>query len=225
MRPSPANLDGPENAWVGDLQDDGRVDILTGEMGTSDGFGDSGSNIRVFRSNGIQGDSWSSTELASNVGVSARLNPVDIDGDGDLDFTADGNAEDHIYLWKNESTSRQASAPSATVSSPASLAQVDIGIAVSVSAQVTAADASISEVRFYANTVLVGQDNNGSDGWSVLWTPLSVGAVDLHVVAIDQDGDVARSEVVSVNASNTSTGVSGLPRNRKWIGVVPESRR
>ncbi len=35
--------------------------------------------------------------------VSARINPVDIDGDGDgdVDFTADGNAENHIYLWVN----------------------------------------------------------------------------------------------------------------------------
>jgi hypothetical protein len=25
-----------------------------------------------------------------------------VDADGDLDFVADGNAEDHIYLWRQE---------------------------------------------------------------------------------------------------------------------------
>ncbi len=57
-----ADLDGPENIWAGDLDDDGDTEI-----------------------------------------VSARINPVDIDGDGDgdVDFTADGNAENHIYLWVN----------------------------------------------------------------------------------------------------------------------------
>jgi cysteine-rich repeat protein len=44
---------------------------------------------------------WEPVPMAGNVGVSARILPVDIDGDGDTDFTADGNAEDHIYLWTN----------------------------------------------------------------------------------------------------------------------------
>jgi len=42
--------------------------------------------------------------VADNVGVSARIHPVDIDEDGDIDFVADGNAEDHIYLWRNQAS-------------------------------------------------------------------------------------------------------------------------
>ncbi len=216
-----SNLDGPENAWVGDLQGDGRTDIMTGEMGTSNGFGDSGSNILVYRSNGIDGASFSRSELATNVGVSARLNPIDIDGDGDVDFTADGNAEDHIYLWKNQSPSRMSSAPSVAIASPSSQAQVDVGVPATINANVTVADAAVASVRFYANTFLVGQDNNGSDGWSASWTPSAPGSVELHVVAIDEDGDVAQSGVVSVTARNTSTGVAESDAIVRALSVFP----
>jgi len=94
------NQDGPENIWAGDLNGDGFTDVMTGEMkqGTT---GDSNSNIKVFISQNTAGTSWEEKILANNVGISARLFAVDIDNDGDWDFTADGNAEDHIYLWKN----------------------------------------------------------------------------------------------------------------------------
>ena len=96
-----AGLDGPENAWAGDLDADGDVDIMTGEMGTSTGFFDNDSNLLVYENVSGDGLTWNEVVVAENVGVSARITPVDFDADGDIDFTADGNAEDHIYLWIN----------------------------------------------------------------------------------------------------------------------------
>lgn len=97
-----SSLDGPENIWAGDLNHDGLTDVVTGEMGTSTGFNDDDSNLLVFEGLNAAGTSWTMHPVAENVGVSARINPVDVDGDGDIDFTADGNAEDHIYLWLNK---------------------------------------------------------------------------------------------------------------------------
>jgi hypothetical protein len=97
-----SSLDGPENIWAGDLNHDGKTDIVTGEMGTSTGFNDNDSNLLVFEGLNPAGTSWTRHPIAENVGVSARINPVDVDGDGDIDFTADGNAENHIYLWLNQ---------------------------------------------------------------------------------------------------------------------------
>ena len=96
------DLDGPENIWAGDLDTDGNTEIVTAEMGTSTGWNDNDSNFIVFEGLDAKGLGWKQHIVVKNVGVSARINPVDIDGDGDVDFTADGNAEDHIYLWENQ---------------------------------------------------------------------------------------------------------------------------
>ena len=93
-------LDGPENLWAGDLDGDGLTDIVSGEMGTSTGFHDADSNLFLMRGKNSQGTAWERRQLACNVEVSARLRATDINRDGGTDFTADGNAEDHIYLWR-----------------------------------------------------------------------------------------------------------------------------
>ncbi len=92
-------LDGPENIWAGDLNGDGFTDIVSGEMGTSTGYNDSDSNLFVLYGRDSLGTKWDYRQLACAVGVSARIKPSDIDRDGGIDFAADGNAEDHIYLW------------------------------------------------------------------------------------------------------------------------------
>lgn len=93
-------LDGPENIWAGDLDRDGFTDIVSGEMGTSTGFDDSDSNLFVMQGRNTEGSAWERRELACAVGVSARIQATDMDRDGGTDFVADGNAEDHIYLWR-----------------------------------------------------------------------------------------------------------------------------
>ncbi|MGB5160383.1 MAG: VCBS repeat-containing protein [Thermoanaerobaculia bacterium] len=96
------HLDGPENLWAGDLDGDGLTDIVSGEMGTSTGFDDSDSNLFALFGRNADGTLWERRDLSWSVGVSARIRPTDVDADGDLDFVADGNAEDHIYLWRQE---------------------------------------------------------------------------------------------------------------------------
>jgi hypothetical protein len=94
------DFDGPENLWVGDVEEDGLTDLMSGEMGTSSGFGDSDSNLFVFFGRDSDGNVWERRDVGWGIGVSARIRPID--SDGALDFTADGNAEDHIYLWRAE---------------------------------------------------------------------------------------------------------------------------
>ncbi len=93
-------LDGPENIWAGDLDGDGLTDIVSGEMGTSTGFDDADSNLFVMYGRSADGLAWERRDLGWAVGVSARIQPADMESDGSIDFVADGNAEDHIYLWR-----------------------------------------------------------------------------------------------------------------------------
>ncbi len=96
-----SGLDGPESLWAGDFDGDNDVDLITAELSGSNGFNDSDSTVLLFERIGA---GWIRRDVATGVGVSARMNAVDIDFDGDVDFTADGNAEDHIYLWVNDSS-------------------------------------------------------------------------------------------------------------------------
>ncbi|MDH3627478.1 MAG: DUF4215 domain-containing protein, partial [Acidobacteriota bacterium] len=77
--------------------------LCASDCGSCDALGVCGDGILQEGSPLPPGQDWLSVTLAENVGVSARILGVDIDGDGDTDFTADGNSEDHIYLWENES--------------------------------------------------------------------------------------------------------------------------
>ena len=79
------SLDGPENIWAGDLDGDGVTDIVSGEMGTSTGWDDSDSNLFVLYGRESPSLSWERRDQGWSVGVSARINPADFDGDGDVD--------------------------------------------------------------------------------------------------------------------------------------------
>jgi hypothetical protein len=60
---------------------------------------DAYNNFTVFEGLDAGGSNWQVHLIEKNVGVSPRLNLMDIDADGDVDLTADGNAEERIYLW------------------------------------------------------------------------------------------------------------------------------
>ena len=96
------NLDAPESLWAGDLDADGDIDLVTAELGlTAASVGGTAGPHSTFLVLEQQPTDWVKRVIATNVGASARVQPLDFDGDGDIDFTADGNAEDHIVLWNN----------------------------------------------------------------------------------------------------------------------------
>ena len=94
-----AVLDHPENMVVADLDADGDYEVITGEM-----KGENNSTFIVFENDTVKDDKqWKKNIVSSSHGVCARMNVLDIDGDGDSDIVCDGNSQSHIYVWINES--------------------------------------------------------------------------------------------------------------------------
>ena len=89
----------PENVVVLDLDGDGDYEVVTGEM-----KGETDSTFLVFENPDPKHDrTWTKHVIDQSHGISARMNTMDIDGDGDQDFVCDGNAQSHIYVWINKS--------------------------------------------------------------------------------------------------------------------------
>ncbi|MFC1558284.1 FG-GAP repeat domain-containing protein [candidate division KSB1 bacterium] len=90
----------PENVVVMDIDFDGDYEIVTGEM-----KGEDDSSFLVFENDDVRNDqTWKKHVIDQSHGISARMNTMDFDGDGDMDIVCDGNAQSHIYVWVNKST-------------------------------------------------------------------------------------------------------------------------
>ena len=92
----------PENIVVLDIDFDGDYEIITGEM-----KGGKDSSFLIFENDDVRNDrTWKKHVIDRSHGISARMNTMDFDGDGDQDIVCDGNAQSHIYVWINKSTRR-----------------------------------------------------------------------------------------------------------------------
>ena len=67
------------------------------------------------------------------------------------------------------------------------------GHSVDLIATATDGDGTVTQVAFFANGQQIGLDTNGSDGWSLRYTPPAAGMYELHAQATDNDGKVTRT--------------------------------
>ncbi|MHC4403948.1 MAG: FG-GAP repeat domain-containing protein [Planctomycetota bacterium] len=88
----------PEDVVVLDLDLDGDYAVVTGEMKA-----ETDSTFVVLENADPTNDrTWKKHVVDQSHGISARMNTMDIDGDGDQDIVCDGNAQSHIYVWINK---------------------------------------------------------------------------------------------------------------------------
>ncbi len=96
--------------------------------------------------------------------------------------------------------------PAVSITSPASGASFTAPANVTISANASDSDGTVSSVAFYANGALIGTDT--SSPYSVAWSNVAAGSYSLTAVATDNAGAKTTSSAVSVTVT-TSGGTGG----------------
>jgi RHS repeat-associated protein len=100
--------------------------------------------------------------------------------------------------------------PTVSITSPANAANFTAPANITITANATDSDGSISRVDFYQGTTLIGSDT--ASPYSMSWNNVAVGTYSLTARATDNAGATTTSTIVnvSVTPSGTCTGPSGL---------------
>ena len=95
-------------------------------------------------------------------------------------------------------------APSVAVSAPAAGAVVTLGLPVTLEANATDQDGSVTAVHFFVDGVEVGQD--ATTPYAVQWTPASLGTRSLQARATDDDAAYTMSSATTVLVQGAGSG-------------------
>jgi hypothetical protein len=101
-------------------------------------------------------------------------------------------------------------APAVSIASPANNATFTAPANITITANATDSDGTISKVEFFQGSTKLGEDTSGGDGWSYPWNNVSTGSYSLTARATDNAGAVTTSSpvVISVQSANTPPVVS-----------------
>jgi hypothetical protein len=67
-----------------------------------------------------------------------------------------------------------------------------------IEAEAGDADGAVVKVAFFANNVMIGEDTDASDGWSLPWWSHAVGTYVLTAEATDDNGVTVRSRPIKI---------------------------
>jgi beta-galactosidase len=91
--------------------------------------------------------------------------------------------------------------PAVGISSPGNGATFTAPVNISITATATDADGTIAKVEFFDGATKLGEDTNGSDGWSLFWPNVPVGTHTLTARATDNVAATATSSTVSITVN------------------------
>jgi hypothetical protein len=175
-----------------------------------------GKRMRLFLNGAEVGSMTKTGSLARGSGVPVHMgrNP---DGSG---YMRGGIDDVRIYssaLTRSEITSVISSAgspptnqpPTVSLSGPADGARFAAGTPITVSATADDADGTVSRVRFYDGSALIGTDT--SSPYRVSWSGITVGSHSLRAVATDNRGTAATSATHTVTVTTSTPPSSNRP--------------
>ena len=123
-----------------------------------------------------------------------------LDSDGTLyaaapgTVIANGGLSGRLYAFKF--TANQA--PAVSISSPTDHSVFDAGTSLMIQAQASDADGTVQKVEFLADGNKLGEDNDGSNGFSFLWNNIPAADHDLTARAVDNYGIKTSSAAVRI---------------------------
>lgn len=91
-----------------------------------------------------------------------------------------------LYEYQRKQRTCAGIAPSIAVSSPANGAALEEGEEVTIEASLLGGEEDVRRVVFYVNGNRIGQDTDGSDGWSYTWASETPG--NFRIAAVAEDG-------------------------------------
>ncbi|WP_439882594.1 DUF4082 domain-containing protein [Pontibacter sp. MBLB2868] len=92
-------------------------------------------------------------------------------------------------------------APTVAITSPTNNSTFEAPGTITLVASVTDTDGAVASVEFYQGAVKLGQDTDGSNGWSFTWNNVDAGLYEITARATDNYGSVTISESVSISVA------------------------
>ena len=168
----------------------------TAQIKAADADGEIFNQVIIYDQNHNIVNTWSIS--TNTVDVSINLNTVD----GDYYYVkvkqADGNEAISSPIWISGGATNQS--PACSIKSPANGATFTALDNITIDADATDADGSISKVEFYQGTTKLGEDLTSP--YSFSWNSVTAGSYNLTVKAIDNRGAVKTSPEVSITVTN-----------------------
>ncbi|EHQ02602.1 hypothetical protein Gilli_1964 [Gillisia limnaea DSM 15749] len=89
-------------------------------------------------------------------------------------------------------------APAVAITAPLNNASFTSPAAITITATATDSDGTVSKVEFFNGTIKLGEDLDGSDGWSFAWNNVATGNYALTAKATDDKSAETTSETINI---------------------------
>ena len=144
-----------------------------------------------------------------NWGVTDNSVPLTIGGSstGGTAQCFDGKLDD-VRIWESVLSPADIQAltinapPAVNITAPAADYVFNSPTNVTITANASDSDGSVTQVAFYENGIPLGTDTNGADGWSWLWNSPAPGQYAITAVATDNEGAQTTSAAVNITVND-----------------------
>ncbi len=128
------------------------------------------------------------------------------DYDGDiLTISKGGQTRTYDFLnWTVSTSGGGNTPPSASITSPSNAAIFNEGDTVTINANASDPDGTVTKVEFFQGSTIIGEDT--SSPYSFNWTNVAAGSYSLTARATDNNGATTTSGAVNITVNNTGGG-------------------